>query len=393
MKRKMLLRMAALPFVVALGALPGATGCGSLSDVACPEWGVDYGASLGAEVSADVRTFMVAAGTFSELADEMVVELSTACANIAVATGRDKAAWEGKEGADLVTAACDEANAGMEAVFAAAGDISIEFLVEGGECKASITATTDCYAKCEGAAECTPAQLEAKCEPGKLAGGCSGECTGRCDGGTIECQGSCDATCTGSCDANCIGRCDGNESSGQCAGQCEGQCTGTCDGTCSGSCEYQALQCQGTCHGECSVEFQEPYCEGKFQPPECSIDVDCKASCDASIQAEATCTPPKVTFDIIGSGTADLEALAVAIEENLPHILVYAYERGVLLKDTGVQLATSGEAIASASGELSTKAVACLVPAVAAATDASIKVEASVSVSAEVAGTAQAKSK
>jgi hypothetical protein len=392
MNRKTLLRLAALPFVIAAGAAPNLTGCGTLSDVACPEWGVDYGASLGTQVSADVRTFMVAAGTFSELADEMVAKVSTACINIAVATGRSSSAWDGKEGGDLVQAACDEADAGMQAVFAAAGDISVEFLVEGGECKASITATGDCYATCEGAAECTPAQLEAKCEPGKLAGSCSGECTGSCDGGTIACQGSCDATCTGSCDANCIGRCDGTESSGACAGECDGQCTGSCDGTCSGKCEYQAVTCEGTCHGDCSVEFQEPYCEGKFTPPECNIDVDCKASCDASIQAEAVCTPPKVSFNVIGTGTADLTALAAAIETNLPDILLYAYERGVLLKDTGVQLVTSGEAIANGSAELSTKAVACLVPAVAAATDASIKVEVSVSVSASVAGTAQSRS-
>src|SRR5690242_9349843 len=256
MKRKMLLRMAALPFVFAVGAAPGLTSCNVIGDAACPEGGVDYDASLGAEVSTDVRTVMVAAGTFSELADEMVAKASTACITIAVATGRDSSAWEGKEGGDLVQAACDEANTGMQAVLDAAGDISIEFGVEGGECHASITATGDCYAKCDGAAECTPAQLEAHCEPGKLAGSCSGECTGRCDGGTINCQGSCDATCTGSCDANCIGRCDGNESSGACAGQCDGQCTGKCDGTCSGSCEYQAASCTGTCHGECSVEFQ-----------------------------------------------------------------------------------------------------------------------------------------
>lgn len=392
MKRKTLLRLAALSCVTVLGAAPGIAGCNVIGDAACPEWEADYGASLGAEVSADVKTFMVSAGTFSELADEMVGKVSTACINIATATGRDPAAWDGKEGADLVTAACDEANAGMTAVLDAAGDISIEFLVSGGECHASIQATSDCYAKCDVSGECTPAQLEAKCEPGKLAGTCSGECTGRCDGGTIECQGSCSATCTGTCSETCIGRCDGADSKGACAGQCEGQCTGSCNGTCSGSCEYQAVQCTGTCHGECSVEFQEPVCEGSFQPPECNIDAECKANCEASIQAEAVCTPPTVEFNIVGSGTADLEALAVAIETNLPEILLYATERGATLKATATALVDSGQAIANASGELSAKAVACMVPAVDAAASASIKVEVSVSASAEVSSTAQSRS-
>jgi len=43
-----------------------------IGDAACPEWGADYGASLDADVSADVKTFMLSAGKFSELADEMV---------------------------------------------------------------------------------------------------------------------------------------------------------------------------------------------------------------------------------------------------------------------------------------------------------------------------------
>ena len=392
MKRKMLLRLATVPFVLALGAVPGISGCEVLGDAACPEWEADYGASLGSEVSADVKTFMTAAGTFSELADEMVVKVSTACINIATATKRDPSAWEGKEGADLVQAACDEADAGMKAVLDAAGDISIEFLVTGGECKASISATSECYAKCDVSGECTPAQLEAKCEPGKLAGSCSAECTGRCEGGNVQCQGACSATCTGTCGGNCIGRCDGTESSGECAGTCEGQCTGSCDGTCSGSCEVQGVTCEGTCHGDCSVEFQEPYCEGSFQPPECNLDAECKANCEASIQAEAVCTPPKVEFNIVGTGTADLEALAVAIEANLPEILLYAYERGAVLKDTATTLVASGEAVANSVGELSAKAVSCVALAVDAAASASIKVEVSVSVSAKVSGTAQSRS-
>ncbi len=392
MKNKTLLRLVAMSFVTAIAAAPGIAGCNVIGDAACPEWGADYGASLDADVSADVKTFMLSAGKFSELADEMVVKISTACVNIAVATGRSDSAWSGKEGSDLVEAACNEANLGMKAVLDAAGDISIEFIVEGGECHASIKATSDCYAQCDVSGSCTPAQLEAKCEPGKLAGTCSGECTGRCEGGSVTCQGACEATCTGTCSETCIGKCDGTESKGQCNGECVGQCTGSCDGTCSGKCEYEAVQCSGTCHGECSVEFQEPYCEGTFTPPECDLDANCKANCEASVEAEAECTPPTVTLNVVGTGTADLEALVTALETNLPEVLLYAAERGETLKATATSLVTSGEAIASGTAELSAKAVACMVPAVEAATSASIKVEVSVSASAEVSSTARSHS-
>ncbi len=396
MKRNMLLRLAALPFVVALGAAPGLTGCEVIGDATCPEWKADYGASLSADVDVNVKTFMVASGQFSELADEMVAKISAACANIAVSAGRDKSVWEGKEGADLVEAACNEADLGIKAVLAAAGDISIEFGVEGGECKASLDVAANCYAECDVDGKCTPAQLEAKCEPGKLAGKCSAECSGSCsvDGGSVECTGSCGATCTGTCSGDCIGRCDGNESSGQCAGMCDGQCTATCEGSCSGRCEYDApsATCEGTCHGECSVEFEGPSCEGKIQPPECEINADCQAGCDAQVQADLVCEPPVVTYKVVGSGTAELTALAAAIETNLPEILIYAYERGTVLKDTGVTLVASGKAIVDGTAELSAKAVSCAALAAEAAASASIKVEASVSVSASVSASATSRS-
>jgi hypothetical protein len=43
MKRKMLLRLVALPFVAAVGALPSLAGCDVVADATCPEWEADYG--------------------------------------------------------------------------------------------------------------------------------------------------------------------------------------------------------------------------------------------------------------------------------------------------------------------------------------------------------------
>ena len=69
MKRKMLLRLAAVPFLAAMGALPSVSGCGVIADAACPDFNASasYGANL--EIDADVKTFMQAAGNFRSSAN------------------------------------------------------------------------------------------------------------------------------------------------------------------------------------------------------------------------------------------------------------------------------------------------------------------------------------
>lgn len=390
MKRNMLLRLAVLPILVGVAVVPAVSGCGVAKEVGCPEFSAsaNFGESL--EIDADVKTFMMAAGQLEILGNAMVADVSAACVDIATAAGRDSSTWSGLEGSELVEVACQEADAGVTAVLAAAGDVSIQFFVEGGECKISLDATADCYAQCDVSGQCTPAQLEAKCEPGKLAGSCSGECTGRCDGGTVTCQGSCSAECTGSCDASCVGKCNGTESSGQCDGECVGQCTGTCNGSCSGSCEYTALTCEGTCHGECSVEFQEPYCEGKFTPPECDLDAECKANCEASVSAQAECTAPTVTYQVIGTGTAELTALAAALQKHLPTLIVNGVERGQAVVDYGLAIQASANAIVDKAEQLSAKAGICAVVAADAVASASINIQVSVEASASVSSSASA---
>lgn len=390
MKRKMLLRLAALPLVATLGAVPAVSGCDVAKEVGCPEFSAEANFGEALEIDADVKTFMQAAGRLEILGEQMVADVSAACVDIATAAGRDKSAWDGKEGSDLVQAACAEADAGIKAVLAAAGDVSIEFLVEGGECKVSLDATADCYAQCDVSGQCTPAQLEAHCEPGKLAGKCSGECNGSCEGGTVQCQGSCSATCTGSCEGNCVGRCDGADSQGQCSGECVGQCTGTCDGTCSGSCTYTGVTCEGTCHGECSVEFQEPYCEGTFTPPECDLDAECRANCEASVSAQAECTPPKVTYEVVGTGTAELTALADALQKHLPTLILNGIERGKAVADYGNTIKNSAQAIVDKAEGITAKAGVCAAVAADAVASASINIQVSVEASASVSSSASA---
>ncbi|MEZ4313246.1 MAG: hypothetical protein R3F14_34940, partial [Polyangiaceae bacterium] len=367
------------------------SGCDVANEVTCPEFSAEgqFGANL--DIDANVKTFMAAAGTLQVLADDIVADVSAACIDIAVAAGRDSSKWDGKEGSELVKAACDEASLGLDAAFAAAGNASLQVLVEGGECKVSVDATADCYAKCDVEGKCTPGELEVQCEPGKLAGKCEGTCKGSCEGGSVTCNGACSATCTGTCTERCIGKCDGADSQDKCNGTCEGQCTGSCGGTCSGSCEVQEASCQGTCTGECSVEFQEPYCTGKVTEPSCDIDAECKANCQASVQAEAVCTPPKVTVNVIGEGTATLSAVADALAKHLPVLIETSAERGEIAVDAAETLATSGEAIVNGAAELSVKAGACAIAAATAAANASIEIKVSVQASASVSSSAGAR--
>jgi hypothetical protein len=200
-------RFVAAP-ILALGlGLPAMVNCSDAAGVleGCDEFkNPDFGASV--DIDVRVKSFMQAAGSFQVLGEQMVADVSTACVKIALAAKRDEAMWKGRNGSELVDAACKEAQAGIDAVFGVAGGVSINLLVEGGHCEASLDASAKCNAQCDISGKCTPAQLEAKCEPGKLAFECAADCSGSCEadvGATVDCQGSCSAVCQGDCSAGC----------------------------------------------------------------------------------------------------------------------------------------------------------------------------------------------
>jgi hypothetical protein len=383
MKTKLTRYVAAPVLVLGLG-LSTTIGCSSDSPLGCEDFNAraNWGASI--DVDYRVKAFMGAAGSFSELGAKMVTDVSAACEGIATATKQDASQWRSKEGNDRVTAACNAAKAGIDATLKANAMAELVVLVEGGRCEASLDAAAECNARCDVDAKCTPAQLEAKCEPGQLAGECSAQCSGSCTadvGATVQCQGSCSAVCNG----DCAGTCATMEGS-----KCAGRCDGTCKGTCSGTCELQAnamATCEGTCKGDCSVEFKAPHCEGKLTPPECDVNADCQSSCNAQVQAEASCTPPKITATFTGSSNADLEALATALQTHLPALLVTAYERGQAAVDSAEVLVEVGGNLKGAATS-SAKAVSCTAAAAAAALEASAQVNVSVQASVSVSGSA-----
>lgn len=381
-------RYAAAPVLVLGLGLSSTMGCSDAAGLAegCDEFSASsrWGADL--ELDFRVKAFMGAAGSFSELGAKMVADVSTACEGIATATKQDASAWESKEGNDRVTAACNAAQAGIDAVLKANASAELVVLVEGGRCEASLDAAAECNAKCDVSGTCQPGQLEATCEPGQLSGQCTAECSGECTaeaGATVQCNGSCSAVCEG----DCAGTCSATGAGGKCAGRCEG----TCNGTCSGSCEVQAgatVQCSGSCRGDCSVDFQAPRCEGKVEPPSCDLDADCESSCQAEVQAEASCTPPKVTIEFTGGAAVqDLLDLQAALEQHLPTLIVTAVDRGKAAVDSAQILVEVGgnlQGAATSSG----KAIACTASAAAAALEASAQVNVSVQASVSVSGSA-----
>ncbi len=379
-------RYAAAPVLVLGLGLTAFAGCSSDSPLGCEEFSAGSRWGADADVDIQLRAFMTAAGSFSELGDKMVADVTTACEGIATATKQNASAWEGKEGNDRVTAVCNAAKAGIEATLQANASAELVVLVEGGRCEASLDAAAECNARCDVSGTCQPGQLEATCEPGQLSGQCTAECSGECTaevGATVQCTGRCSAVCEGDCAGNC--------SATGAGGKCAGRCDGTCSGTCSGSCEIEAgakVQCSGSCKGDCSVDFQAPRCEGKVEPPSCDLDADCEASCQAEVQAEASCTPPKVTIEFTGGSNAqDLLDLAAALETHMPTLLVNAVERGKAAVDS-VQILVDVGANLEGAATASAKAVSCTAAAVSAAARASAQVNVSVEASVSVSGSA-----
>ena len=385
---KKMFRFAAAPVLVLGLGLPAMVNCSAedLLEAAegCDEFSAsaNFGASL--DIDARVKVFMEASGRFEALGNLMISDVSTACINIAKAGGGDETKWAGKEGKDLVDAACGEAAARIDAVLAANASASLEILVTGGECKASLEAAGTCNAKCDIDGKCG-GSVTAECEPGKLAGSCSAECTGSCSvtSGSVECAGECSATCNGTCQGTC-------EATGT-SGACNGRCTGTCSGSCTGTCEVVAPQatCSGTCEGECSVAFTAPECHGQVTAS-CDVDADCEASCNASVQAEATCTPPTVVINVSGQASAELTALIAALEVELPKLLLTFQVRGEAAVASIKALVDAGASLSADVTSLGGKAVVCMTAAAAASARASVNVNVSVQASANVSGKASA---
>lgn len=239
-----------------------------------------------------------------------------------------------------LTTACTKANTAIQDALAAKPLLAIEVI--GGECRIDASAQLACESKCVVSGECTPGTIELRCEPGELSGKCDATCTGSCTvtQGSVDCNGACSGTCNGTCD----GACSQKDGTGKCIGKCNGSCTGSCTGTCE--VVPPSATCSGSCKGGCSIEYKEPYCEGKLTPAKCDLDVDCRAACNAQAQLKAECTPPKLVVTLDGDATSPL---AKTLTTNLPSLYIAAVELGPNLIEAGADVATKGVAAADAA--------------------------------------------
>ena len=383
----------------ALGGGGGGGGGGSAGgeglDSTCAN--ADYGTGVAAQ---KLETFLLSTATFISTAADLERTLIAGCTRMATDLGIPEAELQATSPeTPALRATCDRVSRQIREEMAAvrgAANVQVQMNVTPPVCQASVDAYAQCAGQCD--ATYTPGQVP-QCEGGELRGTCSAQCTGRC---SVEahgscsgrCEGTCSASCTGVCQGTCEGTCSARASDGSCNGRCQGTCRGSCSagctGSCEGSCEMSAqAQCSGECRGGCSVAYTEPRCTGRLVPPQ--VDADCRASCDARVSAQASCTPGHASMVVTGGMNAELQAradrLRTALQNGLPAIQAAA-EKLRRLRAAAETMVNSGAAASGAVAELGLQAAACATQATAALPRATASVSVSVEVSASVSASA-----
>lgn len=375
MKTNSKLRLLAVPLAVAGIALVPMIGCDELTNaqqtLCCSEFvpgndlsAVDWG--LVGQANVNYGALMQAMADFSASATSMASDVSNACQAIATDLGADPKSVTETQADKRVNAWCTLAVAKIKE---RSGQASISIAFQPPVCTVNASLQASCEARCSANVDCevTPAQIIARCEPGKLSGRCEATCNAKCEG-SAQLAVACDGTCQGVCEGTCAGNCDN-----MLGNQCNGRCDSTCNGKCRGSCDVSAsggVQCDGDCTGGCTVEVKAPKCKGELKPPsvDCQVDADCNASCKASASAKVDCTEPSLT--VVAS--AGIEDVVSTLKINLPKLLLVTEKVKLAVGNAQLIVDASGSATFD-----STKAVACLVPAGAAMAAALSNIEAS----------------
>lgn len=386
MNKNMKWRFALMPVALAGLAIVPLQGCDKVTeaqqslccsefvpgaDLASVEWGLE------GDVEVNYGAFMQAVSDFTGVANAMVTDVSNACQAIAVDLGSDPGEVTETKPDARAKAWCDLA---IGKISAASASLKITFQPPSCTVNASVQAT--CEGKCTADASCklTPAEIVARCDPGKLSGKCEGSCEAKCEG-SANLAVACEGTCEGTCEGMCAGQCS-NMDGGECRGACTG---GTCQGTCRGSCTMEAgasVTCDGQCTGGCMGEIKAPKCTAELkQSPkvECNAKAECNASCSASASAKAECREGSIEI----SGDSNIDDIIATLKVNLPKIILVAKARGELMLKNAEAVANARGGIEAGVGG-SVKATACIVPAAAAIVQAVTNVEASLTASVDV---------
>ena len=392
--------------------------------------GVDF--EIEGSIKGKYEALAQASADLGAVAAGAITDVSIACENIARdmgATDADIATANEKTGSAKVTALCTLATAQIDATFGASaevkGTLSVDF--QPPVCTASVSAQASCEGSCSGDAKCDAMATLPKCEGGKLSVECKGSCEVSAETPKISCTGTCGGKCEGSCKAEagatvaCDGACEGTcsadaaggtemngiQADGSCKGKCEGKCTasasaaveckGTCEGSCDAKCEASPGAAKVKCDGTCMGEFEAPKCEGGSAEIKCDADVDCKASCKSSASAKAECKPPSLNIAFSGKAGANVEAQAkidiglASLKANLPNLIVVLKARGTAFAAGINATVSAGASVGANTGDLSTKAVACLIPITAAVATAAADFKVALDASVKVAGAASVK--
>jgi len=387
-----------------LGGLPGAGNCPDMAKIeAIESFDFEKEFKLKADVAVKIKAGVEAAAEMKALSDKIDGDLKVACGTLAHDLGAQGDFKDGQEACKAASKAIGDAKAKLGP--------KAEVRIDASEphCGVEMNAYADCAGHCD--ATVKPGAAEVKCEPGKLQGQCSAKCSGECEASaaaqcTGECHGSCDADIKGSCSGKCTGKCDGKvldaKANGSCGGTCEGKCDaevkGECKGKCGGECKLSgSAECKGTCTGSCSAQMQSPKCTGKVEPPQMSAE--CKAKCDASLQAKAECTPPHVVVRIVGGADAQAEAkFRTVIEKDLGPVIRVAVGTGKGAVELADNMKVVIEGVAGglqAAGDPVTvgRLTACVEKPFKGALDAVTSVKASVNVSVSVQASASGSAK
>jgi hypothetical protein len=397
-----LLNCGSLPKVPGMPDVPGTCSLDTSSAEAIAKFDFAGEFKLDVKAAGQLKNGITAAVELKAFADSIDADLKTACGGLAKDLGKGGDFASGEEACKAALSAMGDVKAKM----GASAKIALDIVPP--QCGVDMNVMADCAGKCD--ATVTGPSAKAECEPGKLQGECSAKCKGTCDMSAAAtcsgtCSGSCDATFSGTCGGKCDGKCDGKvldpKANGQCAGKCEGKCdakaSGSCGGKCGGSCAITGeAECKGTCSGGCSVEMKAPKCTGTVTPPKMSAD--CKAHCDAQVNAKATCTPAKVALRIDGAADATAAStFKAAIEKNLPLVLKIAIGMGdrAAKMAENVKVVVEGvqgtvQASAKASPMLAAKVTACVAAPFKGAFDAAASIKANVNVSVDVKASASA---
>jgi hypothetical protein len=381
-----------------LGSVTGNVSGGGLGGLAGGLTG-DCGGDLGATAAANrLENFIASVNAFSTSATELDTSLRTACTRMATDLGIPASELAATGGENPTQKACDRVARQLREDFTAlrgTAGLQVALDVQPPRCEISVEAYGGCAAQCD--ASYTPGSADVQCEGGELRGTCSGQCTGRCSAEVSgSCSGACEGTCSGGCTGTCAGVCEGQcatrGADGSCNGRCQGTCRGTCSagctGSCSGRCEVSGgASCSGECRGGCSVAYTAPRCTGRIVPPR--VSAECRASCDARLDAQATCTPARATLRITGNVSTDLQAratrLRTAIESGYGQILdVRAKVERV--GRSGAALVSAVRELPSAVSDISVLAARCAATSATSAASAAASVQVSVSVSVNVSG-------